>query len=168
MGSLNIISYSYRVLQRYPLMLLTHRIRNAPASTRPQLGVALTTHQLQFQTLSLNKIVIGSDTRYSTHVLRKVTACYQVNNIELVPRARNCDDLFYKRQVYWWEPTYLLTEVGTAKCHWAKPKELNSNGKYMQYAEKLAHTPLMFTDELTHTDPDNGVRVVPYDSGVEC
>ena len=36
----------------------------------------------------------------------------------------------------------------------------------MQYAEKLAHTPLMFTDELTHTDPDNGVRVVPYDSGV--
>ena len=38
----------------------------------------------------------------------------------------------------------------------------------MQYAEKLAHTPLMFTDELTHTDPDNGVRVVPYDSGVGC
>ena len=100
--------------------------------------------------------------------MRKVTACYQVNNIELVPRARNCDDLFYKRQVYWWEPTYLLTEVGMANCHWAKPKELGSNGKYMQYAEKMAHTPLMFTDELTHTDPDNGVRVVPYDSGVGC
>ena len=89
-----------------------------------------------------------------------------MHKVELIPKAKNCDELFFKRQVYWWDPPYKLTEIGEAYCHWSKPKEQTSNGNWRQRAEKMAHVPLMFTDELSHTDPDNGIRVLPYDSAV--
>ena len=86
----------------------------------------------------------------------------------MIPKAKDCDELFFKRQVYWWEPAYMLTDMGPgeAYCHWAKPKYQLANGNWRQRAEKMAHVPLMFTDELSHTDPDNGIRVLPYDSAV--
>ena len=90
----------------------------------------------------------------------------QVHKVELIPKAKNCDELFFERQVYWWEPPYMLTEMGEAYCHWSEPMSQDTNGKWKQRAEKMAHVPLIFTDELSHTDPDNGVRVLPYDSAV--
>ena len=60
----------------------------------------------------------------------------------------------------------MLTEMGEAYCHWSEPAYQTNNGNWKQRAEKMAHVPLMFTDELSHTDPDNGIRVVPYDSAV--
>ena len=90
----------------------------------------------------------------------------QVHQVELIPKAKNCDELFFERQVYWWEPAYMLTEMGEAYCHWAEPTSQSPNGNWNQKAEKMAHLPLMFTDELSHTDPDNGIRVLPYDLSV--
>ena len=60
----------------------------------------------------------------------------------------------------------MLTEMGGAYCHWSEPSSTNNNGNWRQKAEKMARVPLIFMDELSHTDPDNGIRVVPYDSAV--
>ena len=84
----------------------------------------------------------------------------------MIPKAKNCDELFFERQVYWWEPPYMLTEMGEAYCHWSEPSSTNNNGNWRQKAEKLGRVPLIFMDELSHTDPDNGIRVLPYDSAV--
>ena len=89
----------------------------------------------------------------------------QVYDIQLVPKAQNCDELFFKRQVFWWEPLYDLVD-GEMYCDWAKPNFQDSEGNWRQLTEKLARMPLIFTDRLTRENQDDGIRIGPHDSYV--
>ena len=148
-------------------MCLTSRRTSASALPRALSGLPSLTQWLQFQHQSPNKTAISSDTRLTSLQEYNSIKFGQVHNVRLIPKAKNCDELFFEKQVYWWEPAYMLTEMGEAYCHWAEPMSQSpSNGNWNQKAEKIAHLPLMFTDELSHADPDNGIRVLPYDLSV--
>ena len=97
--------------------------------------------------------------------LNSKTRSSQVYDIQLVPKAQNCDELFFKKQVFWWEPLYDLVD-GEMYCDWAKPNFQDSEGNWRQLTEKLARMPLIFTDRLTRENQDDGIRIGPYDSYV--
>ena len=84
----------------------------------------------------------------------------------MIPKAKDCSDLFYVKQVYWWEPLYDLADGGEMYCDWAKPNYQDSEGNWRQLTEKLARMPLIFTDRLTHENSDDGIRIGPHDSSV--
>ena len=90
----------------------------------------------------------------------------QVYDIQLIPKARSCSELFFEKQVYWWEPLYHLADGKEMFCDWAKPNYQDSEGNWRQLTEKLAQMPLIFTDRLTYENSDDGVRIGPYDSSV--
>ena len=85
----------------------------------------------------------------------------QVYDISLVPKSKNCDELFFEKQVFWWEPTYDLVEGGKMLCDWAKPNYQDSEGSWIQSIEKMARVPLISTDRLTHENSEDGIRIGP-------
>ena len=87
----------------------------------------------------------------------------QVHQIADVPKSLDCNDLYYRRQVFWWSD--YLTEAGLLSCKMSRPKQLLS-GAWSQQAEKMAQTALMFSDQLSRTSPDDGIRITSYDAGV--
>ena len=78
--------------------------------------------------------------------------------------SRDCNDLYYNKQVYWW--SNYITDEGKLNCYWSKPASITSSGNHKQEAEKFAMSGLIFTDELSTSTPDDGIRIMPHDAGV--
>ena len=72
--------------------------------------------------------------------------------------SETCAHLYYQKQVYL-QGTYLLSSINTPiQCSFTKPVKMIS-GSYDQDTEKLAQTALIFSDELSHKTPSEGVIV---------
>ena len=80
------------------------------------------------------------------------------------PAATSCDDLYFKKQAFFWDD-YRIDNIG-GSCEYSKPAHL-LYGSWDQKSEKLARTALMFSDKVSVESPDQGIKVEYETLGAE-
>ena len=81
-----------------------------------------------------------------------------MHDITKVELSDTCSHLYYQKQVYT-PGTFMLSSFDSPiVCEFTKPVKMDG-GEWDQDTEKLAKTALIFTDELSHTTPSDGISV---------
>ena len=81
----------------------------------------------------------------------------QVFLVEKYNESSSCDDLYFRSQVFFWQD-YKIVSLKNVKCDYSRPNYLYKNNWY-QTSEKLARNSLFFSDSVSHTEPDKGVKI---------
>ena len=89
---------------------------------------------------------------------------YKVFSTSIFPAAKTCDNLYFRKQVQFWDE-YKVGDVDGV-CEYSAPAKLSA-GSWNQKAEKLARTSIMFSDKVSVETPDQGVTVDYEDGGAE-
>ena len=78
-------------------------------------------------------------------------------DISVFEESPSCDHLYFSKQVMF-PGEYKLADI-TARCHYSLPARL-SGSSWDQKAEKLARSSLMFSDSVSRSNPNQGVKVL--------
>ena len=77
---------------------------------------------------------------------------YKVYEIGTFEESQTCDELYFRKQIYYWGEYKIGGERG--KCMYSKP---SSTGEFD--TEKLARNSIMLTDSLSRENPAQGIKV---------
>ena len=80
---------------------------------------------------------------------------YEISKVAL---SETCGQLYYQKQVYN-AGSYVLSSISSQiQCKFNEPVKMIA-GSYNHNSEKLAQTALIFSDQLSHLQPSEGIKV---------
>ena len=81
---------------------------------------------------------------------------FQVYQVDSLDMSSNCDNLYFKKQVYYWDK-YKIKD-SNAKCRYSSPVVKNGNS-WTLITQKMARNSIMFSDQLSIENPAQGIQV---------